>query len=180
MLGRVKCLLSLGLALGGLGLAAARGAPAEAGLDLVPATVLAFDASLKESTAQLGQTNAFFTFWVTNVCETNVLILDVVSSCGCTVAQLPSKPWVLPPGDSGPIKVTLDLRGRYGTVFKGLHITSSAGIKALVLRVNVPEPKAAAPAIGVSSNAPAVRVAPSSGPPRASWEWKGPRPPGKQ
>jgi hypothetical protein len=177
MLGRGQWFLILGLALGVMGLAAARGAPAEAGLDLVPATVLAFDASLKECEAQIGQTNAFFTFWVTNVCETNVLILDVVSSCGCTVAQLPNKPWVLPSGESGPIKVTLDLRGRYGTVFKGLHITSSAGIKALVLRVNVPEPKAAPPATSVSSNAPAVRVAPPSGPPRASWEWKTPRAP---
>ena len=174
----MKCLWIIGLALSVMGFTAARSAQTEtAAFDLVPPTVLAFDASLKECDAQAGQSNAFFTFWVTNVCETNVLILDVVSSCGCTVAQLPSRPWVLPPGESGPIKVTLDLRGRYGTVFKGLHITSSAGVKALVLRANVPEQRSVSPVAIVQSNWPAVNVPPPSAPPRASWEWKGPRAP---
>jgi hypothetical protein len=135
--------------------------------ELVPRTVLAFDADIKDVTAATNATNAYFTFWVTNVCATNVLIVDVSSSCGCTVAQLPSLPWLLPPGESGPIKVTLDLRGHHGLVFKGVHITTSAGVKALVLRAKVP---LAAPAV---SNA--VPVQPP--PPRPAWERKPALPP---
>ncbi len=170
----------IGLSLGLTWITSAWGAaPSAAEFELVPATVLAFDANLKECDAQAGQTNAFFTFWVTNVCETNVLIVDVTSSCGCTVAQLPNRPWILPPGESGPIKVTMDLRGRYGTLFKGLHITSSAGVKALVLRVNVPEPKQATQVVGLSTNPPAPPKPAPSHPPRPAGDWKAPRPPAK-
>jgi len=163
----------IGLAASVMGVAPGWGAEAApTALDLVPATVLAFDANVKECDAKAGQTNAFYTFWVTNVCETNVLIVDVTTSCGCTVAQLPSRPWVMLPGDSGPIKVTMDLRGRYGTLFKGVHITSSAGIKALVVRANVPEPKPSPVPSPLSSNAPATNLPPPPHPPRPSWDWK--------
>ncbi len=177
----MKWLWVIGVAWSVIGITPARGAQVSAAdFELVPATVLAFDANLKECDAQAGQTNAFFTFWVTNVCETNVLILDVTSSCGCTVAQLPSRPWVLPPGENGPIKVTMDLRGRYGTVFKGLHITTSAGVKALVLRANVPEPKRAQPAGNVLTNVSSTNIPPAAHPPRPAWDWKGHGAPGKR
>ncbi len=180
-MGCTKWLWIVGLAGIVIGITTAQGAHASsADFDLVPPTVLAFDANLKECEAQAGQTNAFFTFWVTNVCETNVLILDVASSCGCTVAQLPNRPWVLPPGEHGPIKVTMDLRGRYGTIFKGLHLTTSAGVKALVLRANVPEPKRLAPLTNVVSNPLSTNAPPPSHPPRPSWDWKERGAPGKR
>jgi hypothetical protein len=169
----MKWLWVIGLAWSVIGVTPAGGAQAStADFDLVPPTVLAFDANVKECDAQSGQTNAFYTFWVTNVCETNVLILDVASSCGCTVAQLPSRPWVLPPGENGPIKVTMDLRGRYGTLFKGLHLTTSAGVKALVLRANVPEPKKASQAVTVLTNGSSTNIQPPAHPPRPAWDWK--------
>ena len=108
--------------------------------NLVPATVLAWDAELKEYNASTNDQSAAFTFWVTNVSPAEVSILSVSSSCGCTVAQLPSQPWVLRPGANGPLKVTVDLRGRYGAVMKGVTVNSSAGVKALVVRANVPQP----------------------------------------
>ena len=114
--------------------------------DLVPRSVLAFDAELKQIEAKPNQTEAYFTFWVTNVCATNVPIFNVATSCGCTVAQLPSLPWLLQPGESGPIKVTLDLRGCSGVLMKGVRIISSAGVKELVARVNLPA--SAAPRAG--------------------------------
>jgi mono/diheme cytochrome c family protein len=111
-------------------------------LELVPPTVLAFDADLKQVNAKAADQSASFTFFVTNVCLTNVLILEVNSSCGCTVAQLPSQPWILQPLEAGPINVTLDIRGRRGLVLKSVQVTSSAGVKALVVRANLPEPAA--------------------------------------
>lgn len=107
---------------------------------LVPDTVLAWDADLKEQQAKSNQLSAEFTFWVTNVSPSEVSIHSVSSSCGCTVAQLPKQPWVLKPRAHGPLKVTVDLRGRFGTVMKGVTVNSSAGVKALVVRVMVPQP----------------------------------------
>lgn len=121
--------------------------------NLVPASILAWDADatqgLKQYDAKAGEANAFFTFWVTNVSPSDVSINSVSTSCGCTVAQLPSQPWVLKPGANGPIKVTVDLHGRYGTVMKGVTVNSSAGVKALVVRANVPQPTNASPGFAV-------------------------------
>jgi hypothetical protein len=105
---------------------------------LVPPTVLMFDAELKQMDAKATDSSGAFTFWVTNVCATNVLVLGVVSSCGCMVGRLPSQPWVLAPGAAGPIHVTVDLQGRWGVLMKGVEIHTSGGVKALVVRVNLP------------------------------------------
>src|SRR5437773_8239977 len=48
------------------------------------------DADLKEYTAKAGETNAHFTFNLTNVSSAPVLISFVRTSCGCTAASLPS------------------------------------------------------------------------------------------
>lgn len=133
----------------------------------VPATVLAWDAEFKECTVSKDQTNTQFTFWVTNVAPTNVLIFDITSTCGCTVAQMPSQPWILEPGAFGPIKVGLDLQGRYGAVMKGINVNTSAGLKALVVRAHVlvpafPQTEPSAPTrddARVSERARNVRIA---------------------
>jgi hypothetical protein len=142
-----------------LGIAAAPDQP----VVLVPSTVLAFDADLKQPDTTAATTNLTVTFWVTNVCSTNVLILGVSSSCGCTVARLPGQPWLLQPLQYGPIRVTLDLRGRRGTVLKGVQVESSAGLKALVVRAQAP----AAPSPGtVPTNAPATPDSQVADPPQ--------------
>jgi len=115
-------------------LGAAAGQPVE----LVPASVLAWDASYRQVRLETPAPEVWFEFWLTNVCATNVLILGVETSCGCAVAQLPSLPWVVAPGESGPIRVNLDLRGRNSPVIKGLEIRTSAGLKALVVRADWP------------------------------------------
>src|SRR5205085_3045979 len=53
--------------------------------------------------------------------------------------KLPSQPWVLAPGDHGKIPVTVDLRGKRGTLNKFLSVDSSAGIKMLTLKVIIPD-----------------------------------------
>ncbi|MBI5385019.1 MAG: DUF1573 domain-containing protein [Verrucomicrobia bacterium] len=133
----------------------------------VPPSVLAWDADatqgLKQYDAKPGEQNAFFTFWVTNVSPADVSITGVSSSCGCTVAQLPSQPWLLKPGAHGPLKVTVDLRGRYGLVMKGVTVQTTAGIKPLVVRVNVPQPtNSAAFAVPGQAGAPAAGSPPQS------------------
>ena len=66
-----------------------------------PTEPLAFDALAKELTPKSGEMNALFTFSLTNVSSGEVVINNVRTSCGCTVAKVPSKPWLLTPGTNG-------------------------------------------------------------------------------
>jgi mono/diheme cytochrome c family protein len=103
----------------------------------VTLTNLAFDAERKEYTTKPGDLTANYTFWFTNISDKQVVINAVRTSCGCTVAKLPATPWPIPPGTNGPIEVTIDLRGKSGTITKSVTVESSAGVKALFVSVNV-------------------------------------------
>jgi mono/diheme cytochrome c family protein len=104
---------------------------------------LVWDAETKEYTAKPGETNALFTFNLTNTAASEVLINDVRTSCGCTVARLPEYPWKLAPGMSGQIQVTTDLRGKRGLLHKIVYVyTAAYGVKPLAVKVNIPEPMA--------------------------------------
>ena len=100
---------------------------------------LVYDAELKEYHAKAGETNANFFFSVTNISSTNVLIQGVQTSCGCTVAKLPSRPWVLPAHSDGKFDVTVDLRGKSGTITKTLGVTTSFAVKLLYVKVIIPD-----------------------------------------
>jgi mono/diheme cytochrome c family protein len=100
---------------------------------------LVWDAEVKEYIAQPGDTNANFTFNLTNASPSEVTIERVQTSCGCTVAKLPSQPWKLAPGTNGQIEVTVDLRGKRGQFSKMVYVYSSAGTKNLTVKVNVPD-----------------------------------------
>ena len=105
-----------------------------------PAAYLAWDAERKEYKAELTDTNAHFTFWLTNVSKETVLVNSVRTSCGCTAAQLPTTPWSLAPGSNGPIKVTMDLRGKRGAVTKSVMVdTTAGGMKNLLVTSIIPE-----------------------------------------
>jgi len=109
---------------------------------LLPANSLAWDAESKDYQAKLGDTNAVFTFWLTNVCDKEVLVNSVRTSCGCTVAKLPETPWHIGPGSNGPINVTVDLRGKRGKVVKTVTADTTAGIKSLLVSITIPtDPK---------------------------------------
>ncbi len=96
---------------------------------------LVFDADSKEYSAKQGELEAHFTFSVTNTATTNIVVTKVETSCGCTVAKLPSQPWPLAPGESGNIEFTIDLRGKSGLLTKSATVTSTAGFKVLLLKV---------------------------------------------
>jgi len=73
-----------------------------------------------------------------------VLVNDVRTSCGCTVARLPEYPWKLAPGTNGQIQVTVDLRGKRGLLHKIVYVyTAAYGVKSLAVKVNVPDSMAA-------------------------------------
>lgn len=121
----------------------APGVPVAPVVPAVPAKLaLVWDAETKEYNAQPGDTAANFSFFLTNTSSAEVLVNSVRTSCGCTVAQLPSTPWHVAPGESGPIKVTVDLHGKMGTINKTVTAETSDGVKTLNVRVNIPQPTA--------------------------------------
>ncbi len=104
----------------------------------VPEDVLSWDALSKEFIAKPGELAANFTFSVTNVSKTNVVINWVRPSCGCTVAKLPPTPWTLASGESGNIDLTVDLRNKFGVLSKYVSVDTSGGQKLLNLKITIP------------------------------------------
>ena len=110
----------------------------------LPPSSIAWDAESKEKDAKPGDISVPFTFWLTNVCASEVLINSVRTSCGCTVARLPAQPWHIPPRGGGPIEVTVNIQGKSGKIVKSVTIESNAGMKNLLVNVNVPAPQTVA------------------------------------
>jgi hypothetical protein len=94
--------------------------------------------------AKTGDTNAIVSFSVTNTAATNVGIRSIRTSCGCTTAQVPAQPWILPPGGDGQFQLTVDLRGKRGTLNKSITVDSTVGKDLLLLRVQIAEAAAQA------------------------------------
>ncbi|MBM3846056.1 MAG: DUF1573 domain-containing protein [Verrucomicrobia bacterium] len=108
---------------------------------LLPSNSLSWDAESKEFKAKAGETNAYFTFYLTNVCDKEVLVNGIRTSCGCTAAKLPSTPWKLAPGEGGPISVTMDIRGKHGRSSKSVTVDTTAGTKSLLVTAIIPQPE---------------------------------------
>lgn len=106
----------------------------------VPTNVLAFDAEAKEYNAKPGEVDIPFSFYVTNVSSGEVVIQSVHTSCGCTIAQLPSMPWKMSPGEHGEIKVRMDVRGKTGQITKTISLSTTHGLKILSATAKVPFP----------------------------------------
>lgn len=102
----------------------------------IPDSILAWDATMKEFQAKPGETEAHFTFIVTNISTNPVFIDSVSTSCGCTVAKLPATPWILQPGSNGQLQAMMDLTGKTGTLTKAVMIHSDKGEKTLLVRAS--------------------------------------------
>lgn len=100
---------------------------------------LAFDAEQKEVSVTNGTPEAHFSFNLTNISSGDVTINFVQTSCGCTVAKLPSTPWKLAPKESGEISATMQLAGTPpgGTKIKTLTVSTDKGPKALYVKATV-------------------------------------------
>jgi cytochrome c553 len=69
-----------------------------------------------------------------------VAILDVHPSCGCTTAQLPPLPWILPAGTNGQFGLTVNVAGKSGMLFKTVTVRTDKGLKQLILKINILPP----------------------------------------
>jgi mono/diheme cytochrome c family protein len=105
---------------------------------------LEVDALIKEYTAKPGEESHTFTFAVKNISKAEIVINQVRTSCGCTVAKLPSQPWKLAPGEGGDILLTIDLKGKTGTLIKTATIDTATAGKVLTFKVDLPAATAAA------------------------------------
>ena len=109
----------------------------------LPDGVLAWDAVFKSVDVTNGQDFARFTFSFTNTTTSNLTVLMVHPSCGCTTAELPPVPWTIPGSSNGLIKLSVNLEGKMGILFKSVNITTDKGSKTLQLRINIaPAPPA--------------------------------------
>ena len=64
-------------------------------------------------------------------------VLDVISSCGCTVPELAKK--VYAPGETGTLKATFTIGSRQGLQTKLITVRTDAGDAALQLIAHLPE-----------------------------------------
>ena len=116
---------------------------------------IVWDAESKGITVTNRENEARVAFTFTNVSSTNVTIMAVNPSCGCTTVQLPPLPWTIPPGTNGTIGITVNLAGRSGTLVKTITVNTDAGDMTLSLKINIQPPPLAAPP---GSNQPPSQV----------------------
>ena len=101
---------------------------------------LVWDATTKTYDAQKGETNVHLAFSVTNSSPVEVTVNAVRTSCGCTIAKVPTLPWRLAPGGTGQMEISVDLRGKRGLLSKIVSVDSTAGLSLPTVNVNIPEP----------------------------------------
>ncbi|HVS51238.1 MAG TPA: DUF1573 domain-containing protein [Opitutaceae bacterium] len=99
---------------------------------------IAWDEVNKVAEARLGERAAAFSFQATNTSKEAVTIFQVRPSCGCTIVDLPTTPWVLAPGASGTLRATVDFTGKEGDLVKTLFVNSSAGAQMLTMHIKIP------------------------------------------
>jgi len=105
--------------------------------DHLSEATLKWDATMKATNVMEGADSAHFVFNFTNVSGTNVTILDVHPSCGCTTAELPPVPWFLSPGTNGQIGVNVNLAGKYGTITKTVRVSTDRGLRDLIVEITI-------------------------------------------
>jgi len=95
---------------------------------------------VRRSEAVSSQTNVVT---VTNsITPVPVTVLDVHPSCGCTTAEMPPRPWLIPGGSNGQIKLNVNLAAKAGMLFKTVNVSTDKGSKTLMLRINIAPPPA--------------------------------------
>lgn len=100
---------------------------------------IAFDDQQKEVSVTNGTPESHFVFNLTNISSGDVIINFVQTSCGCTVAKLPSTPWKLAAKESGQISATMKLAGTPpgGSKTKVLTVSTDKGNKQLFVKTTI-------------------------------------------
>lgn len=99
---------------------------------------LRLDSSVLRHVAKPGEHACTFAVRLKNVSDATVEILQVLTSCGCSVAKLPSQPWMLPAGAAGEFQVRVEFGGKHGTFTKTATIQTRRGVRVVTLEVEVP------------------------------------------
>jgi mono/diheme cytochrome c family protein len=100
-------------------------------------TNLIWDSETKATNIVAGANEAHFTFNFTNVLSTNVTIISVRPSCGCTTAQLPPLPWVIAPGTNGQIGIKVNIAAKSGTLSKTITVGTDKDSKTLSVKITI-------------------------------------------
>jgi mono/diheme cytochrome c family protein len=106
----------------------------------LPDRVLASDSWAKETNVVGGVDAAHFVFNFTNCASGSVVIQNLQTSCGCTTAQLPPLPWIIPAGASGQIRFTVNLPGKARRRTETATILTGRGSQEISLNVNILPP----------------------------------------
>lgn len=72
-------------------------------------------------------------FVFTNTGDAALIIYDVTTNCGCTVADYPREP--IAPGKQGCVSITFDPKGNPGEFAKEIVVKSNAQKKKIRLRI---------------------------------------------
>jgi mono/diheme cytochrome c family protein len=104
-----------------------------------PPHPLVWDAMEKSVDVKSSDEAVRFEFSVTNQSTERVEIVEIRPSCGCTVAEMPSTPWILQPGANGSFAAVVDIKGKRGKLSKSLFINSTAGTQTLGMAINIIE-----------------------------------------
>ncbi len=74
-----------------------------------------------------------YEFQFTNTGKSDLIIVDVSSSCGCTVPYFPKTP--IRPGDKGAIKVSFNSAGKNGFQAKNILVVANTQPNTTLLRI---------------------------------------------
>lgn len=111
--------------------------PPDSGDNMAP-NILSWDDRVKKYYKQPGDFAAKFTFSLTNVSAEPVMIYDTSTTCECTVAKLPSRPWILPSGGTGEIHASIDLRKKTASATNDIVVFTSKGNRRLTVEAILP------------------------------------------
>jgi hypothetical protein len=110
----------------------------------ISSTNLIWDSKIKTTNIVTGEKEAHFTFAFTNVSSSNVTILSIQPSCGCTTAQLPPLPWVIAPGTNGQIGIKVNIAATSGTLSKTITVATDKDSETLSVKIVIVPPPASA------------------------------------
>ena len=103
-------------------------------------TNLIWDSKIKTTNIVSGEKEAHFTFAFTNVSSSNVTILSVHPSCGCTTAQLAPLPWVIAPGTNGQIGIKVSVVATSGALSKTITVDTDKDFERLTVKIVIDPP----------------------------------------
>jgi mono/diheme cytochrome c family protein len=101
---------------------------------------LVWDSVSKESFPGMNQPTADFTFNVTNTSDSEVIINTVQTSCGCTVAKTPPRPWHLAGHTNDSMTVSVNLAGKALTFTKAITVfAANQPNQVLMVTIHMPD-----------------------------------------